>query len=150
MNAPEAIKTMVPHQSKDVDPKALLMLLVVPAGLIVAITIFTRWGLAAAFCFWFLFYIGLMVWSWQQRKRAKKEIRSQIERSGCKAVKMNYRFFRAGPFSLMNSSRSQHVYRVVVREATGRERIVWAQWGRRWFWNPITLELKWQDEASPK
>ena len=144
------MKTMTPNRSDNVDAKALLMLLVMPAALIAVITIFTRWGLAAAFCFWFLFCTGLVVWAWQQLKRAKKEIRSQIERSGGRVTKMNYRYFRIGPFSLLNSSRSQHVYRVVVQEATGRERIVWARWGRRWFWNPIALELKWQDNGVVK
>jgi hypothetical protein len=144
------MKTMDLNREKNVDPRAIALVLVVPAALVVAISIFTKWGIAAAFFFWFLFCIGLMVWARQQRKRAKSEIRSHIEKGGFKVIKMNSRFFRIGPFSLLNSSRTQHVYRVVVREATGRERIVWAQWGRRWFWNPITLELKWQDEASPK
>lgn len=115
------------------------------AVLVAFVAIFTRWGLAAAIVFWSLLMLGLVTWSLNQQRRARREIRSQIARSGYKVLKMNYRHLRLGPFSLWNSSRSQLVYRVVVQEATGRERVVWARWGRKWFWNPDALELKWEE-----
>ena len=88
------------------------------------IAIFVRWGIAGALGFWFVFVIALLLWSLEQGRRARCEIRSQVAQSGCKVVKMNYRYLRIGTFSLLDTSRSQHVYRVVVQEATARERIV--------------------------
>ncbi len=122
----------------------LLMPVFMIAGLLVFLVIFTKWGVAAGVVFWFAFVFALQLWAWDQGRRARHEIRSQIERSGCRVIKMKYRFFRIGPFSLLNSSRSQHHYRVLVQDATGRERIVWAQWGRRWLWDHDTLELRWE------
>jgi hypothetical protein len=134
-------------RSRHVDVQALAPLVMI-AALVLFVAIFTKWGIAAAIVFWSLLMIGLVVWSVGQLRRARREIRGEIEQSGCKVTKMNYRHLRLGPFSLLDSSRSQLVYRVVVQEATGRERIVWARWGRRWFWNPDALELKWEDETS--
>ncbi len=141
----------MPFVSEDFDITAAVGFpFVIVGALVGVITILARWGLAAAVGFWVLFVFGLMAWSLGQLRRARREIRRAIERCGCKVMKMNYRYFRLGPFSMWNSSRSQLVYRVVAREATGRERIVWAQWGRRWFWNRDTLEVKWEDETSPR
>lgn len=72
-------------------------------------------------------------------------MRGEIERVGGKVLKMSYRHLRLDPFSLWNSSRTQHVYRVVVQEASGRECIAWARWGHRWYWNRDKLEVKWQE-----
>ncbi len=130
--------------SKSVDLKGLANPFVIIAALFAFIVIFTKWGISAAVSFWFAFMGALLVWSLHQFKRARREIRSQIERCGYRVVKMNYRHFRLGPFSMWNSSRSQLVFRVVVQEPAGRERIAWARWGRRWFWNPEALELIWE------
>jgi len=94
--------------------------------------------------------IARMGWTVEQRRRARREIRGEIERGGGKVVEMNYRYLQLGPFSIWDTSRSQLVYRLVVHEPSGRERIVWARWGRRWFWNSETLELKWEGIASPR
>jgi hypothetical protein len=131
--------------SGDVDVKGLAMPFVMMAALVGLIAVFGKWGLAGAVSFWSAFIAALVLWSVQQHQRAKREIRSRIERSGSKIIRINYRHLRLGPFSIWNTSRSQLVYRAVVQEATGRERIVWARWGRRWFWEPDTLELKWQE-----
>ena len=135
---------------KDVDLKAVAMPLVPIAAIVVSIAILARWGLAAGVGFWILFVAAILLWGVGQRSRARQEIRSEIERSGGKVLKMSYRHLRLGPFSLWNSSRSQHVYRLVVQDTTGRERIVWARWGRRWFFNPDALELRWEGETSPR
>lgn len=138
------------NTARNVDTKAVAMPLVPIAAIIVCIAIATKWGLAVGVVFWFLFVTAVLLWGLDQRKRARREIRDQIEQAGCKVVKMSYRYFRLGPFSHWNTSRTQHVYRMVVQEPTRRERIVWARFGRRWYWNPDSLELKWQDETSTK
>ena len=130
---------------KQVDMKAVAMPVVPIAAIIVCVAIMVKWGVAAGVGFWFLFVAAVLLWGVQQRSRARQEIRDEIERSGGKVVKMTYRHLRLGPFSLWNSSRTQHVYRVLVQEPTGRERVGWARWGRRWYWNPDSLELKWRD-----
>ncbi|GEM_PF-3898422 len=132
------------NQSQNVDPKALVPFVLV-AVLFMSILYVARWGLRAELINWTLFVIGLQSWAFAERRRVRREVRSQIERSGCKVIKMESRAFRLGPFSMWNTSRTQHVLRMVVQEPSRRERIVWARWGRRWFWNPGTLELKWQD-----
>jgi len=114
----------------------------------VAVLIVARWGLRAEVAVWVLFVVGLQVWGLRERWRVRREVRSEIERSGCKVIKMESRAFSLGPFSMWNTSRTQHVLRMVVQEPSRRERIVWARWGRRWFWNPATLELKWQEPTS--
>ncbi len=128
----------------------LLMPLFMIAALVGFIAVFTKRGMAAGLSFWFVFLVALQVWAWDQGRRARREIATQIERSGARVISMKYRYFRLGPFSTWNSSRSQHVYRVIVQEPTGRERVVWAQWGRRWFFDPDLLELRWEGEASPR
>lgn len=125
--------------------KTLAIPLVVIAALLGFITILSKFGIAAAISFWFASMIAIAVWSLGQFRRARREIRHAIEQAGSTPIQMRYRHLRLGPFSLWDTSRSQHVYRIVVREATGRERIVWARWGRRWFWNQDTLELKWEE-----
>jgi len=127
---------------------ALWMPIALIAVLVGLIAIVTKWGIAAAIGFWVLLMVALLIWALGQFRRARREIRRAIEQAGSTPIQMRYRHVRLGPFSLWDTSRSQHVYRVVVREDTGRERIVWARWGRRWFWNQDTLELKWEDWAA--
>lgn len=126
------------------------MLLWPIAALTGFIVIFTKWGLTAAFSFWCACILVMVTLAFQLGGRARREIRIEIERTGYTVVKMKYRYLRLGLFSLWNSSRTQYVYRVLVRDTTGREHIVWAQWGRRWYWDQDTLELRWEGEASPR
>jgi len=128
--------------------KAVAIPLALITVLVGFILIFSKWGIAAASGFWVVFMTALFIWSLGQFRRARREIRDAIEQGGSTPIQMRYRHLRLGPFSLWDTSRSQHVYRVVVREATGRERIVWARWGRRWYWNQDTLELKWEEWSA--
>ena len=127
--------------------KALAGPLLAIAAVVGFVAVFTKWGVIAAIGFWLALMIAVVAWGLGQLKRARREISEEIERRGGKVLAMNHRHLRLGPFSLLDTSRSQIVYRVVVQEMSGRERIVWARWGRRWFWNPDTLEMKWQDET---
>jgi hypothetical protein len=135
-------------RAEHVRVKARGLPLAVVAVLIGFIAIFTKWGIAAAIGFWVALMIALLIWTLGQFRRARREIRHAIEQAGSTPIEMRYRHLRLGLFSLWDTSRSQHVYRVVVREATGRERIVWARWGRRWYWNQDTLELKWEEWSA--
>ena len=135
--------------NKVVDRKALAIVFVLVGVLFAGVLIMARWGNVAEISWWVLFIIGLQIWGLQQLRKARREVRAEIERCGVKIVEMKSRAFRLGPFSMLNTSRTQSVYRVVVRESTGRERVVWARSGRKWFWNPTTLELKWE-EAPPQ
>ena len=130
-----------------IDGKAIGILCFPFVTLVAFIAIFTKWRIAGAVGFWIVIVIAMAAWSLQRGWRARREIRGEIEKSGDKALRIDYRFLRTGPYSIWDTSRSQHVYRVVVREATGHERIVWARWGRRWTWNPDRLELKWDDQG---
>lgn len=141
---------MPPSERNDVLLRALSWPLIMVGFLVAFIEILARGGLVAGMTFWFVCVAALYVWGFNQQRRARLQIRTEIERSGGKVVKMNYRHLRIGPFSLWNSSRSQLVYRAVVQDATGRERIVWARWGSRWYWEPNTLELKWEKDAPDK
>lgn len=132
-------------ESKNVDVKALVIPFVLIAALFVTVLFVARWGLGAEVACWVLFVVGLQVWGLEQRRRVRSEVRRQLECNGGKVIKMESRAFSLGPFSMWNTSRTQHVLRMVVQEPSRRERIVWARWGRRWFWNPATLELKWED-----
>lgn len=138
-------KTMPQHAKNDVDWKALAAPFVLVTVLFTTALIVARWGLIAEISCWVLFVLGLQVWGLQLRRRTRREVGTEIEGHGCKVLEMKSRWFKLGPFSMRNSSRTQSVYRVVVRENTGRERVVWARSGRRWFWNPNTLELKWEE-----
>ena len=136
------------EQSKNVDPKSLATPFVLVGALFVAVLYVAKWGLRAEMACWVVFVLGLQVWALAERRRLRRQIRSQIERMGCKVIKMESRALSLGPFSMWNTSRTQDVLRIVVEEPSGRERIVWARWGRRWFWNPAMLELKWQEPPS--
>jgi hypothetical protein len=132
--------------NRDVKAKALAIPFLMIAVLVTFVEIMAKWGITAAVSFWVVLTLAMWAWAFAQIRRGRHEIRGEIERSGYKVVKMNHRYLRLGPFSIWNTSRSQLVYRVVVREeSTGRERIVWARWGRQMYWDPDTLELKWQE-----
>src|SRR5579864_4680469 len=128
-------KTMPVERKNNVDLKALVTSFVLVVALFTAALITARWGLAEEITCWVLFVIGLQVWGLQERRKARRQVRAEIERYRGKIIEMKSRFFKLGPFSIWNNSRTQSVYRVVVRETTGRERVVWARWGRQWFWN---------------
>lgn len=132
------------------DSKAIAILCVPVIALVAFVTVFAKWGIAAAVGFWVVIVIAMVAWSLQQGWRARREIRGEIERAGDKVVRIDYRYLRLGPYSLWDTSRSQHVYRVAVQQATGHERIVWARWGRRWLFDPDALELTWEGETSPR
>ena len=131
--------------NKAIDRKALAIPFALVGVLFAGVLITARWGLAAEITWWVLFVIGLQAWGLQQVRKARRKIRAEIESCGVTIVEMKSRSFRLGPFSMLNTSRTQSVYRVVVRESTGRERLVWARSGRKWFWNPPTVDLKWEE-----
>lgn len=94
---------------------------------------------------WFVLVVAGGVWTVRRRIRARAEIRSALERAGHEVVKMQHRALRLGAFSVWNTSRTQFVFRVVVCEAGGQQRVGWARWGRRWLSDPDTFELKWDE-----
>jgi hypothetical protein len=69
------------EQSKNVDPKALATPFVLVGALFTADLITARWGLAAEITTWVLFVIGLQMWGLQQRRKARREVRAEIETS---------------------------------------------------------------------
>lgn len=76
-------------------------------------------------------------------RRGRSEVRAAIEREGYEIVRMERRMFRQGPL-FWTTTNSQIVYHVVARNASGRERTVWARWGRTWLFTPDLLELRWE------
>lgn len=93
---------------------------------------------------WFVLIVAGGVWTVRHRRRARAEIRLALERAGHKVIKMQHRTLRLGSFSVWNTSRSQFVFRLLVSEAGGQQRVGWARWGRRWLTDPDKLELKWE------
>jgi outer membrane lipopolysaccharide assembly protein LptE/RlpB len=93
----------------------------------------------------FVLVIAGCVWNVRRRLRAPAEVRLALERAGHEVVKMQHRALRLGAFSVWNTSRTQFVFRVVVCEAGGQQRVGWARWGRRWLSDPDTFELKWDE-----
>ena len=63
--------------------------------------------------------------------------------TGTEVVRIQRRVVRQGPL-FWTTSRSQSVYHVVARDASGRERAVWARWGRSWLFAPDLIELRWE------
>jgi hypothetical protein len=84
----------------------------------------------------------LLSWGVVRLRRGQSEIRAAIERDGFEIVRMEHRVFRQGPM-FWTTTRSQSVYRVVARDASGRERTAWARWGRPWLFARDALELQW-------
>lgn len=88
--------------------------------------------------------IALYVWGLLRLRRARAAIRAELTRSGYDIVDMKHRLVRLGPL-FWTTTRSQIVYRIVVRDAAGRRRAGWTRWGRTWLLKPDTLELRWDD-----
>jgi len=87
---------------------------------------------------------ALYAWGLVRLRRARAAIRAELARSGYDIVDMQHRIVRLGPL-FWTTTRSQVVYRIVVRDAAGRRRAGWTRWGRTWLLKPDTLELRWDD-----
>ena len=88
--------------------------------------------------------MALVAWGLVRIRRARAAIRAAVERQGLEMVGLEHRLFRLGPL-FSTTTRSQIVYRLVVRESTGRQRTGWARWGRSWLGTPDVLELRWDE-----
>lgn len=89
--------------------------------------------------------VALCVWGALRLRRARAAVREAIRAGGDELVQMKQRWLRQGPF-FWTTTRSQVVYRVVVRDSAGRQRTGWARWGRTWFLEPDTrLEFRWDE-----
>jgi hypothetical protein len=87
--------------------------------------------------------IGVLVlWGVARLRRGRSAVRAALERDGYEIVRIDHRVVRQGPL-WPTTTRSQNVYRVVVRDASGRERTVWARWGKTWLLARDTVELRW-------
>lgn len=87
---------------------------------------------------------ALYVWGIFRGRRARAEIRATLRADGFDLVALNRRMFRLGPL-YRTTTRSQMVYRVIVRDAAGRQRTGWARWGRTWLPRPDVLEFRWDE-----
>lgn len=89
--------------------------------------------------------VVLLVWTGLARsRRARTEVRRALENSGYHIVRLDYRWLRQGPLFWSSNQHTHLVYRVVVHDAEGRERMGWARWGRTWLFNPPDkLEFRW-------
>jgi hypothetical protein len=86
---------------------------------------------------------ALCAWGVVRVRQARAAIRAALRNSGLELVRFHHRFLRLGPF--WTRARTHVVYRVTVRDAHGRERTGWAQWGRAWLFSPDTLEFRWDE-----
>ena len=106
------------------DKEPLMLADVFPLGLVIApILALIGWG---------MFRLG----------RSRGEVQAALERNGYEVLQMERRIVRQGMF-WWTTTPAQIVFRVLVLEPNGRQRTVWARWGRRWLPEPDTLELQW-------
>jgi hypothetical protein len=103
------------------------------AWLLVTAVVFigiARWNLLVAFG---LTWVGILVcgvvWRLGWRRRAEQEIRTALHR-------------RTGPFFDVDHIKHNFVFRILVRQYGGAQRIVWAEWGRYSFGHPDKLDLR--------
>jgi hypothetical protein len=88
--------------------------------------------------------LALVAWGLARVRRARTAVRAALDHGGYAVVRLEQRLFRSGPL-FWTTTRSQIVYRVIVRDDRGRQRTGWARWGRTWLTKPDTLELRWDD-----
>jgi len=114
----------------------------IAGGVVVAAV--ARWDIFVAIVVaWFGAIVYLAIWNVRRRRYAREEIQAALQQAGYEVVRMNYRYWRTGPFSIWNTSRLQFVFRVLVRQV-GQEQTVWARWGRSWFFDSDRLDLNWE------
>lgn len=116
--------------------------LIVGAVLFVAIA--RRNLLVALGLTWLGIFVYGIVWRLRRRRRAQQEIRAALQQAGYDVVQMRHRYWRTGPFSTWTTTSHNFVFRILVRQSGGAQRIVWAKWGRYWFGHPDKLELSWE------
>ncbi len=92
----------------------------------------------------FIMLGAIVAWGILRLRRGRAAIRTALQQQGCKVLEMKRRIIRLGPFS-RTTTRSQIVYRVLVHQADGRQRTIWARWGRTWLPKPDQLELAWDE-----
>jgi len=86
--------------------------------------------------------LALIAWGMFRLGRSRGAIQAALERKGYEVLQMERRIVRQGMF-WWTTTPAQIVFRVLVLEPNGRQRTVWARWGRRWLPEPDTLELRW-------
>src|SRR6476620_10535882 len=82
-----------------------------------------------------VFFIGIF---WLFLSRSKAILRTWAKENGFELLSFDKRYmFGTGPFAWWTNSRNQIVFRVRVRDQTGRERSGWVRcgsyWGGVWF-----------------
>jgi hypothetical protein len=118
----------------------------VAAVLFIAIA---RWNLVVALGLTvFGIYLWGVAWGVRRWRRAREDIRAALQQAGYEIVQMKYRRFRKGPFPFWKTSSYYFVYRILVCQPGGGQRVVWARWGRYWFGYPDKLELSWESELG--
>lgn len=70
--------------------------------------------------------VGALVWA--QHEKAVKALHRWVQITGFQIVSAQKRYLRTGPFFL-NSTSGQFVFRIVVRDHSGTERIGWLRVG---------------------
>jgi hypothetical protein len=91
--------------------------------------------------------VATLAWGVIRLRQGRAAIRSALERDGYSIITMRRSLFRQGPL-FWSTTPSQIVYRVLVCESEGRQRYVWARWGRSWFPKPDGVDLRWDDEIA--
>jgi hypothetical protein len=91
--------------------------------------------------------VSLTGWGISRLVRARASIRDSLERDGYTVLRMQRRILRQKPLFWTTTS-AQVVYRVLVRDRDGRDRTVWARWGRTWLARSDQLELHWKDKSG--
>ena len=87
---------------------------------------------------------AILVWGFRRIHRGRVTVREALEQAGYQVLQIQRRIVRQGPF-WRTTANSQVVFRVLVRETTGRQRTVWARWGRTWLPEANKLELRWEE-----
>lgn len=93
----------------------------------------------------FLCLVAFLVWFFHRfGARAQALLRNWAKDAGYQLLLADVRLFRKGPF--LWSSRSQVIYRVVVRDREGQTRVGWLRCGS--WWQGVfadQVEVKWDE-----
>jgi hypothetical protein len=85
---------------------------------------------------------ALVWWGIARVRQARSAVQSVVAAAHFQIVAMRRRLLWAGPFGLLHQA--QIAYRLVVRDSSGTNAVMWAVWGRTWFFGRDELELRWE------
>lgn len=85
---------------------------------------------------------------WASKKQRKEMLARWASENRLDIVEVEERYYRTGPFKWWTMSRSQILYRVIVRDSDGKELLAWVRCGA-WFIGGKQIEVRWTELNDP-